>query len=130
MKNKAIRTLGMRLKEARMNADYSQEEVAEAIGIHAVTVSKYERDAQDPNTKALAALAKFLNVSVDWLITEHEDIIHHNPMDHEAAMKTVMSYPSVVMRITEGTLSQEAIADINEYVQFVQERDRRRRNKR
>ena len=61
--------LGRRLKEARNAAELSQEQVAEVIGSHVVTVSKYERGVQDPNTELLREMARLYGVSVDWLLT-------------------------------------------------------------
>ncbi len=124
-----VRTLGTRLKEARLNNELSQEDVAEVIGIHPVTISKYERDVQDPNTKTLSALAEIYKVSIDWLINEHSKFIYLNLNENEKVMRLVMSYPHLVMRVREGTLSEEAIDDISEFVRFIQKRDERRRAK-
>ena len=120
-------TLGARLKEARLNNELSQEDVAEVIGIHPVTISKYERDVQDPNTKTLSALAEIYRVSIDWLINEHSKFVYLNLTESEKIMKLAMSYPHLVLRVKEGTLSDEAIEDISEYVRFIQQRDERRR---
>ena len=121
------RTLGVRLKEARLRREMSQEDVADAIGIHAMTISKYERDQQDPNTMTLAALAKALEVSTDWLLTEHEDFVHHGLKSQEKTMRVVISQPNLYMRIREDTLSDEAIASIAEFIDFAQARDIKRR---
>ena len=129
MQNSSPRTKGVRLREARERKRLTQEQLAEAAGIHAVTVSKYERDAQDPNTAILASVAKILDVSVDWILTEHEDIIHHGLSDREKSMKVVMSNPALALRVVEGTLSDKAISDLCDLVQFICWRDRRRRSK-
>ena len=123
-----VRTLGTRLKEARLNNELSQEDVAEVIGIHPVTISKYERDVQDPNTKTLSALAEIYRVSIDWLINEHSKFVYLNLTESEKIMKLAMSYPHLVLRVKEGALSDEAMAeDISEYVRFIQQRDEKRR---
>ncbi len=121
------RTLGIRLKEARRRRRLSQEDVAEIVGIHPVSVSKYERDAQDPNTTTLGALADAYGVSTDWLINEHEDFIHHGLKSHEKVMKLVISLPSVTLRIRKDALSETAIEDITEFLLFTQQRDGKRR---
>ncbi len=113
------RTLGTRLKEARLRWELSQEDVAKDIGIHPVTISKYERGAQDPNARTLIDLARIYDVSVDWLLTEHEDIIHHNPLQREARKRVVISFSSLVLRVVEGTFSDEAIVDITTFVQYL-----------
>ena len=125
-----VRTLGTRLKEARLNNELSQEDVAEVIGIHPVTISKYERDVQDPNTKTLSALAEIYRVSIDWLINEHSKFVYLNLTESEKIMKLAMSYPHLVLRVKEGALSDEAIEDISEYVRFIQQRDEKRKARR
>ena len=67
--------LGQRLRESRIAKGLRQEQVAEAIGSHAVTISKYERGVQDPNTGLLLEMAPLYDVSVDWLLTGQEDSI-------------------------------------------------------
>lgn len=122
------RTLGVRLKEARLRRKMSQEDVAEAIGIHAMTISKYERDAQDPHTKTLAALAKVLDVSTDWLLTEHEDFMHPGLKSQENVMPLALSFPNLSLRIRKGALSDESIEFIEEVVVFFNQRESDRRD--
>ena len=106
----------------------SQKDVAEAIGNHAMTISKYERGVQDPNTMTLAALAKALGVSTDWLLTEHEDFIHHGFKGHENVMRVALSLPNLSLRVREDTLSDEAIKALGDYVEYILWREKRRRD--
>ena len=53
--------LGDRVRQARERAGLDQAAVAEALGVHAKTVSKWENDHQAPNDDMLASLAKVLN---------------------------------------------------------------------
>ena len=126
MTEKAPRTFGSRLKEARLRRDMSQEDIAKLVGISQITFSRYERNSQDPNTDTLWEISKILRVSTDWLLGEHEDVIDHSSME-DADYELVISYPSVRVFIEEETLSREAIDDIDEYIGFIRERDRRRR---
>ena len=118
MQNLAQRTLGVRLREARLRHEMSQEDVADAIGIHAMTVSKYERDAQDPNTATLAALAEALDVSTDWLLTEHERFTFHGPRSRERVMLPVISYPNLIVRIRRDTLSKEVVEALEILIKY------------
>lgn len=70
------RTIGGRLALARGEArkGYSrgvtQAQLAEAIGVHRVTVSEWERDPQvDLGSKHLIAICNFLNIESSWLLT-------------------------------------------------------------
>ena len=122
------RTLGERLHEARLSCEMSQEDVAEAIGVQPTTISDYELDAQDPSIKALVALAALYGVSTDWLLTGREYVIHHNVAGEETSMTLVVSNPDLALWVNKGVISEAAIADISEYIHFVQDHHRRRRD--
>lgn len=57
-----------RLKTARQNARMTRKQLAEATGIPASTIEKYERGDMDPNTKRLQAICKALDTCVDWML--------------------------------------------------------------
>ena len=57
-----------RLVELRKNAGYSQEELADAIGVSRQAVSKWERCESSPDTDNLIELARLYNISIDELI--------------------------------------------------------------
>lgn len=57
-----------RLVEYRKKAGYSQEELADKLGISRQAVSKWERVEASPDTDNLIALANLYNVSLDELI--------------------------------------------------------------
>lgn len=56
----------VRMKEARVKMDMSQAELSRLTGIAPATLSSYEKGKNPPIDKA-AAIAKYLNVSLDWL---------------------------------------------------------------
>lgn len=58
-----------RLKAARIEAGYTQEQVAAKIGTKQNAISKYETGALEPNLETLAKLAQFYNVSINWLLS-------------------------------------------------------------
>lgn len=70
------KTIGEKLFEHRKNANLSQEELAEKIGVSRQAVSKWERDESSPDTNNLIALAKLYNISLDELVlsdNQHEE---------------------------------------------------------
>ncbi len=63
------KTLGARIAELRRAKGYSQEYVAEAVGVSRQAVSKWEQDQSAPDTYNLIALAGILGVTVEYLAT-------------------------------------------------------------
>ena len=81
--------LSDRLKKARERAGLKQIEACKKIGISNGTLSGYERDYRDPDTKTLEKMAEVYDVSVDWLLgltdnykknreTDFDPIAEHN----------------------------------------------------
>lgn len=60
--------LGEALKDRRAAANYTQEYVAETLGVSRQAVSKWESGASEPSTANLMALARLYQVTVDELL--------------------------------------------------------------
>lgn len=60
--------LSKRLKKVRKDNGLTQEEFSAAIGIKPVSLSNYERGAQNPGIGRLFVVADKFNVNLDWLI--------------------------------------------------------------
>ena len=57
----------VRLKELRLQHGFSQEELAEKIGIKQNSYSDWEHGKCKPNYEKLEKIADFFGVSLDWL---------------------------------------------------------------
>lgn len=57
-----------KLKKARENTGFNQQEVANETKISQSQISKYETGALEPDLEKLGILADFYGVSVDWLL--------------------------------------------------------------
>lgn len=62
-------TMGQRIAMLRKGKGMTQEALAEAMGVSAQAVSKWENDVSCPDVMALPQLAKLLGVTVDTLLT-------------------------------------------------------------
>lgn len=60
--------IGEKLYQQRKAAGFSQEELAEKIGVSRQAVSKWERGESSPDTENLIALAQLYEISIDELI--------------------------------------------------------------
>lgn len=62
-------TIGKRIAARRKEKGYTQEEIAERLGITAQAVSKWENDTSCPDISLLPALAEMLGTTVDALLS-------------------------------------------------------------
>lgn len=67
-------TFGEKLKEARKEAGFSQEQLAEKMIVSRSAVAKWESDKGMPDVNNRKAMAQLLNISVDYLLDDGERI--------------------------------------------------------
>lgn len=60
--------LGKRLIELRKEKGLTQKEVAEALNLNSVTYLHYEKDQREPPLATLVAMAKFYDITTDYLL--------------------------------------------------------------
>ena len=58
--------------DLRKRSGLSQEELANLVGVTRQAVQKWEAGTSRPDMDNLTALARYFNVTLDWLITGHE----------------------------------------------------------
>ncbi|MEG1141972.1 MAG: helix-turn-helix transcriptional regulator [Clostridia bacterium] len=61
-------TVGERLKYLRELKEYTQKDVANALGLESAAISKYEYGLREPNMDSLKKLATLFEVSTDYLL--------------------------------------------------------------
>ena len=61
-------TVNVRIRELRVEHGFTQQYVADLLGIDRSNYSKYERGKLEPNPDMLIALTKLYNVSADYLL--------------------------------------------------------------
>ncbi len=65
-------SLAQRLQNLRKEAHYSQEQLADLLGISRQAVSKWESGQGKPDLDNIARLTEIYNVSADYLISGQE----------------------------------------------------------
>lgn len=85
-----------RLQQLRKQNGYTQEILAEKLGISRQSVSKWERAEASPDTDNLIALSKIYGVSVDELLNTSEDTVNiktekKKEKDVKGKLKSIMS---------------------------------------
>ena len=66
-------TLGEKLKKSRTEKGFSQEKIAELIGVSRQAVTKWEGNQSTPSSENLLALASIYGISLDELVTDKQN---------------------------------------------------------
>lgn len=65
---------GKKIKELRKKRGLNQTEMAELLGVHLQTVSRYERGELTPSPEILSVLAEKFKVDINWLFADENEI--------------------------------------------------------
>ena len=77
-------TFSEKLKKARTDAGYTQEELADLLAVSRAAVAKWESGRGMPDVENLKALAVLLDVSVDYLLDDGSELdftVTRKPID-------------------------------------------------
>ena len=79
-------TIGARISAARKAKGFSQEKLAEMLGVSSQAVSKWENDLSCPDISLLPQLAKVLGVTTDELLTGKNDEVKLVPVEQRKSI--------------------------------------------
>ena len=85
----------------RKKAGYSQEEMAEKLGVSRQAVSKWETGEAVPELAKFTAIAKLFNVSTDWLLCDDDS----EPISPENNSDYTSTRPNLAEEISDGYIS-------------------------
>lgn len=80
-------TLGQKIKKLRMEKNLTQKELADQIHVTFQTVSKWEKDENEPDVATLRELARLFDCSLDYLLSED---------DKESTKQEIVDTPQTV----------------------------------
>lgn len=84
--------IGTKLKNARIAAEFTQEQVADVLGVSRQTISNWENNKTYPDIINVIKLSDLYAVSLDHLLKEQEELPMSNYMDYlEESTNTVKS---------------------------------------
>ncbi|WP_018592574.1 helix-turn-helix domain-containing protein [Terrisporobacter glycolicus] len=107
---------GSRLRELRIEKDIKQSDLGKIIGISPSTVGMYEREQRFPDKDILNKLADYFDVSVDYLLGRTNDKnVYKKITKLDESITTIAAHKLN----PHDDLSDDAIAKINEYIEFV-----------
>ena len=69
--------IGTRLKQARIEAKFTQEELAEKIQVTRQTISSWENQRSYPDISSIVQLSEIYNISLDILLKEDKKVVEN-----------------------------------------------------
>ena len=110
--------IGKRLKHARIESGYTQEQVAEQLDVSRQTISSWENGRTFPDIVSVVSLSDIYDVSLDVLIKGDEKMLEHL----EESTNIVKSNKKLLFAIIANILTAIAMIGLsvivpsNEYV--------------
>lgn len=86
-------TLGEKLQKLRKSQAWTQEELAEKVGVSRQSLSKWESDGALPDTANIIVLADLFGVTTDYLLREAPPADAAAPADSPAAPPVIQLVP-------------------------------------
>ena len=104
--------IAQRLKQLREEKRLTQKELAFELSIGSKTISDYERESSSPDNDTLMIIAKFFNVSADYLLGLSDERIPPTPKEKLSGVQLAL------FNQTEN-LNEEQMKDVLKYIEFL-----------
>ena len=98
-------TLGKRMINNRKKLGLTQDKLAEALGVTAQAVSKWENDLSSPDTIHLIQIAEILDTEVEYLATGRKPVYEEPPI----VLNMVKKVDRVVEKVVEKPVIRKVI---------------------
>jgi transcriptional regulator with XRE-family HTH domain len=108
-------TVGERLKTLRKLGNFKLEELASALKVTTRSIQYYESDQRNLDSKQLIALAKFFDVSVDYLLGISDE---PKPIPKKSD-QTDKQPGQVEMDTLLNELNEESVAELKKYAEYL-----------
>jgi len=101
---------GSRIQDARKTAGYTQQSLADELGVSVRTVTFWEAGERTPSLELLVKLADILHVSTDYLL------------GRDAVIADSLPFPETIAAHTDGPMTPELQAEIEAIARKVMEK--------
>jgi transcriptional regulator with XRE-family HTH domain len=88
---------GQKLKRLRQERDWSQEKLAEEIGVKRLAINKYESGQTKPSAETLQKISEVFGVSIDYLLAEESEKF----AEDKIIDKTLLEYVAEIEQMSE-----------------------------
>lgn len=108
---------GDRLKLLRNKKGKNQAEVANSIGISRARYSHYENNHVEPDMELLKKIAKYYNVSTDYLLGN--ELPNEEDRKRETINKIANEFPNADLMFKDlSNMSAEQLEEVYEFIKF------------
>ena len=76
-------TLGEKLSKLRKENNYTQEQLADVLGVSRQAISKWESNLTYPETDKLIRMSELFNCSLDYMLKDTEETDSKNQFNEE-----------------------------------------------
>lgn len=97
-------TLGDKLSKLRKENNYTQEQLANVLGVSRQAISKWESNLTYPETDKLIRISELFECSLDYLLKDTEEIITYQEIGTEANMENIFLRKHFRERKSEKTI--------------------------
>jgi len=104
-------TVAERLKELRYKLGLSQKEFAEKVGIHYMTLSKYESGKYHPSLRFLKKVEEVFNVNPQWLLEGRGDMFLPKDKPTEARRVEAFGLKGATLDFLAEELAEKVVAE-------------------
>ena len=109
--------IGKRLKDARIESGYTQEQVAEQLDVSRQTISSWENGRTFPDIVSVVSLSDIYDVSLDVLIKGDEKMLEHLEESTNIVKSNKKLLFAIIANVTAiAMIGLSVIVPSNEYV--------------
>jgi transcriptional regulator with XRE-family HTH domain len=108
-----LELLAVRLKSARKQRHKTLDDVATSVGMNKSTIQRYEAGLiQSPKLPVLREVARYLNVSLEWLIGEEDEekATPEEDLDHYLEMLETRPEVRALLKSVDGAKPEDVRA--------------------
>ncbi|MFS1516340.1 helix-turn-helix domain-containing protein [Bacillus sp. SCS-151] len=107
-----MKVLGERIRSLRLSQGFSQKEVAHAIGVSNVQLSRYESGDRKPDAETIKDLADFFDVSTDYLLGRAD-----NPVS--LALVKQEDHKESLFFFDQKSITEEEAQALNDHLKYL-----------
>lgn len=109
-----------RLRFLRLKKGFTQQEVANSLGIANSSYSLYEKGTRQPNLEMLEKIADFFNVDIDYLMgRDLTQKIEYTEKKKEEAPNHTEAYRKMISLFAGENFTPKETEEIKDYIEFI-----------